>query len=125
MLTVPSAQAADWLAPLPVEALHGIGPKQSTALHDYGVHTVSLLAAISSETVQRLPGGKAGRLAADRARGIDPRPVVPRTLPAAATVCLRVEGHVLDDAHVRAALLGLVVQLGRVLEVGFAARPVP
>ena len=63
VLTVPPAHAADWLAPLPVEALHGIGPKQSAALHDYGVHTVGLLAAISSETVQRLLGGKAGRLA--------------------------------------------------------------
>ncbi|GGJ63225.1 hypothetical protein GCM10010121_087400 [Streptomyces brasiliensis] len=28
-----------------------------------------------------LLGGKAGRTAADRARGIDPRPVAPRTLP--------------------------------------------
>ncbi|WP_374106250.1 transposase [Streptomyces sp. BV286] len=32
--------------------------------------------------MQRLLGGKAGRLAACRARGIDPRPVVPRALPA-------------------------------------------
>ncbi|MGW5043045.1 DNA polymerase Y family protein [Streptomyces parvulus] len=123
VLTVPPAQVTDWLAPLPVEALHGIGPKQSAALHDYGVHTVGLLAAISSETVQRLLGGKAGRLAADRARGIDPRPVIPRTLPAAATVRLRFEGHVLDGAVVRAALLDLVVQLARLLRRrGQAAR---
>ncbi|RSN54017.1 hypothetical protein DMH12_17165 [Streptomyces sp. WAC 04229] len=123
VLTVPPDRAADWLAPLPVEALHGIGPKQSASLHDYGVHTVGLLAAISSETVQRLLGGKAGRLAADRARGIDPRPVVPRTLPAAATVRMRFEGHVLDGAHVRAALLDLVVQLARLLRRrGQAAR---
>ncbi|MGW8633987.1 DinB/UmuC family translesion DNA polymerase [Streptomyces sp. NPDC055793] len=114
---------AGWLAPLPVESLHGIGPKQSAALHDYGVHTVCLLAAISPETVQRLLGGKAGRLAADRARGIDPRPVVPCSLPAAATVRLRFEGHVRDGAVVRAALLDLVVQLVRLLRRrGQAAR---
>ncbi|WP_226487618.1 DNA polymerase Y family protein [Streptomyces parvulus] len=115
VLTVPPGQVTGWLGPLPVKALHGIGPQQAAALHDYGIHTVGLLAAVSPETVQRLLGGKAGRLAADRARGIDPRPVVPRTLPAAANVRLRFEGHVLDGADVRAGLLDLVVQLARLL----------
>ncbi|MEQ6028065.1 hypothetical protein SOM70_36540 [Streptomyces salinarius] len=123
VLTVSPGQAADWLAPLPVEALHGIGPHRSAPLHEYGIHTVGLLAAVSPQTVQRLLGGKAGRLAADRARGIDPRPVVPRTLPAAATVRLRFDRHVLDGADVRAGLLDLVVQLARLLRRrGQAAR---
>ncbi|MEU9646831.1 hypothetical protein [Streptomyces sp. NPDC048188] len=123
VLTVAPGQVADWLGPLPVEALHGIGPKQATALHDYGIHTVGLLTAVSPETVQRLLGGKAGRLAADRARGIDPRPVVPRTLPAAAAVRLRFDRHALDGADVRAGLLDLVVQLARMLRRrGQAAR---
>jgi DNA polymerase-4 len=62
LLTI-APDVADWLGPLPVEALHGIGPPA---------------------TVQRLLGGRAGRLAADHARGIEPRPVVPRTLSARA-----------------------------------------
>ncbi|MYR64066.1 hypothetical protein GTY54_50325, partial [Streptomyces sp. SID625] len=53
VLTVSPEQAADWLAPLRVEALHGIGPRQSTALHEYGIHTVGLLAAVQPATVQR------------------------------------------------------------------------
>lgn len=65
--------------------------------------------------MQRLLGGRAGRLAADRARGIDPRPVVPCTLPAAASVRCAFARHTLDGAEVRAALLDLVVQLGRLL----------
>ncbi|MER6979292.1 hypothetical protein ABT317_20450, partial [Streptomyces carpinensis] len=62
-----------------------------------------------------LLGGKAGRQAVDRARGIDPRPVVPRALPAAATVRHTFPQQTLDGAEVRAALLDLVVRLGRLL----------
>ncbi|MEU7028801.1 hypothetical protein AB0A60_19190 [Streptomyces sp. NPDC046275] len=112
VIAVASDQVADWLGGLPVEALHGIGPRQAAVLHDYGIHTVGLLAAVSPVTVQRLLGGRAGRTAADRARGIDPRPVVPRTLPASAAVRCRFERHVLDGTDVRAALLTLVVDLG-------------
>ncbi|MFD7136777.1 hypothetical protein [Streptomyces sp. NPDC059894] len=123
VLAVDPGQAADWLAPLPVEALHGIGPRQAEALHDYGIHRVGLLAAVDPTTVQRLLGGRAGRQAADRARGIDPRPVVPRTLPATATVRRPFDRHVVDGADVRAALLDLVVQLALLLRRrGQAAR---
>ncbi|MER6860563.1 DNA polymerase Y family protein [Streptomyces pilosus] len=123
VLAVPPGQAAHWLAPLPVEALHGIGPRQAEALHEYGIHTTGRLAAISPATVQRLLGGKAGRTAADRARGIDPRPVVPRALPSSATVRHAFDRDTLDGAEVRATLLDLVVQLGRLLrDRGQAAR---
>ncbi|MFJ9662615.1 hypothetical protein ACIRPR_32225 [Streptomyces griseoflavus] len=123
VLAVVPGQVADWLAPLPVEALHGIGPRQAGALHEYGVHTVGRLAAVSPSTVQRLLGGKAGRTASDRARGIDPRPVVPRALPSSATVRRTFDRHTLEGAIVRATLLDLVVQLGRLLRRrGQAAR---
>ncbi|MEU5506735.1 hypothetical protein ACFTZ8_14270 [Streptomyces fungicidicus] len=36
---------ADWLTPLPVEALHGIDPRQAATLHEYGIHTAGPLAA--------------------------------------------------------------------------------
>ncbi|MFE9446178.1 hypothetical protein ACFYO2_46420 [Streptomyces sp. NPDC006602] len=95
-------------------ALHGIGPRQAAVLRDYGIHSIGLLATAAPETVQRLLGGRAGRQAADRARGIDPRPVVPRTLPATATATVRraFDRHVLDGAETRAALLDVVVRLG-------------
>ncbi|WP_328691081.1 hypothetical protein OHU07_31395 [Streptomyces phaeochromogenes] len=111
VLAVDPDQVVDWLAPLPVEALHGIGPKQAVALREFGVHCVGLLAAVPPATVQRLLGGRAGRMAADRARGIDPRPVAPRALPATTTVRRSFAQHTLDGAVVRAALLDLVVQL--------------
>ncbi|GGM27138.1 hypothetical protein GCM10010129_84240 [Streptomyces fumigatiscleroticus] len=115
VLAVAPGEVADWLGPLPVEALHGIGPRQARALREYGIHRVGLLAAVPPATVQRLLGGKAGRLAADRARGIDPRPVTPRALPASAAVTHRFDRHALDGRPVRAALLALTVELGRLL----------
>ncbi|WP_406375772.1 hypothetical protein OG788_39615 [Streptomyces sp. NBC_00647] len=111
VLAITPDQVADWLGPLPVEALHGIGPRQAQALHDYGVHRIGLLAVIPPATVQRLLGGRAGRQAADRARGIDPRPVVPRNLPVTASVSRTFPRHTLDGAAVRAALLDTVVTL--------------
>jgi DNA polymerase-4 len=123
VLAVDPGQVADWLGPLPVEALHGIGPRQAQVLRDYGVHCVGLLAAIPPDTVQRLLGGRAGRQVADRARGIDPRPVTPRALPASASVSRTFPRHTLDGAAVRAALLDLVVTLAHQLRGrGQAAR---
>ncbi|MEV7083980.1 hypothetical protein AB0N88_36415 [Streptomyces sp. NPDC093516] len=86
MLAIEPDQTVAWSAGLPVEALHGIGPRQAQVLREYGVHSVGLLAPLPPDTVQRLLGGRADRMAVDRARGIDPRPVVPRTLLASATV---------------------------------------
>ncbi|MEW2120452.1 hypothetical protein AB0945_35855 [Streptomyces sp. NPDC005474] len=76
---------------------------------------VGLLAGLAPATVQRILGGRAGRLAADRARGIAPRPVARRTLPTSTSVSVAFPRDVLDGAAVRAALLDLVVQLGQVL----------
>ncbi|MFJ8787383.1 hypothetical protein [Streptomyces sp. NPDC102476] len=122
VLAIAPEDVTGWLGPLLVESLHGIGPRQAAVLRDYGIHCVGLLAAVPPATVQRLLGGKAGRLAADRASGIDPRPVVPRALPATASVRHRFDEHTLDGAAVR-ALLDLVVRLGtRLRGRGQAAR---
>ncbi|MGV9503536.1 DNA polymerase Y family protein [Streptomyces sp. NPDC003642] len=115
VLAIDGEHATAWLAGLPVEALHGIGPRQAQVLREYGVHSVDLLAALPTATVQRLLGGRAGRTAADRARGVDPRPVVPRTLPASATVRSTFPRHILDGAEVRTALLDAVVRLALLL----------
>ncbi|MEU0027353.1 hypothetical protein [Streptomyces sp. NPDC006335] len=123
VLAIAPDQVAQWLGPLPVDALHGIGPRQAAMLRDYGIHCVGLLAAVPPATVQRLLGGRAGRTAAERARGIDPRPVAPRALPITASVRYRFDEHTLDGAAVRAALLQLVVELGtRLRNRGQAAR---
>lgn len=123
VLAVPADEATAWLAPLPVDALYGIGGREASTLRDHGIHTAGSLAAVPPATVQRLLGGRAGRLAVDRARGIDPRPVVPRALPTTASIRHTFDRHTLDGAVVRAALLELAVRLGLLLRGrGQAAR---
>ncbi|MET9387674.1 hypothetical protein ABZY09_43385 [Streptomyces sp. NPDC002928] len=60
VLAVDAAHTVDWLAQLPVDALHGIGPRQAAVLREYGIHYVGALAAVPSAAVQRLLGGSAG-----------------------------------------------------------------
>jgi DNA polymerase IV len=71
----PGEEAA-FLAPLAVERLPGVGPALLSQLHDRGVVTVADLAQIPPHLL-RLSFGEWGELLAHRARGEDPRLVVP------------------------------------------------
>lgn len=72
---VPPGTEAEFLAPLPVEALWGVGPKTAARLAELGIHTIGDLASQpAAELGKRF--GKMGWELADRARGIDDRPVV-------------------------------------------------
>jgi len=72
---IPPGDEAAFLAPLPVQALFGIGPKTAEKLKGYGIHTIGVLAQTPKETLEPLFGrlGSEMRL---RAQGIDDRPVV-------------------------------------------------
>lgn len=71
---VPPGEEAAFLAPLPVDRLWGVGPKTAERLNQVGVQTIGQLAAASVEFLEK-EFGKNGRDLADRARGIDERPV--------------------------------------------------
>jgi DNA polymerase-4 len=103
---------SDFLSPLPVDALYGVGPRQAAKLTKYGLHTIGALAATRPDTVQRILGGKAGRLLHDRARGIDPRPVVPAELPASVSEQRLLDYDTLDPDRLRTELLDAVVAIG-------------
>ncbi|MET9605795.1 hypothetical protein ABZZ17_12115 [Streptomyces sp. NPDC006512] len=115
VLSVPGESVTAFLAPLPVETLHGLGARQADALRRYGLHTVGALTRVPPGVLERILGKRAGRTVADRARGIDPRPVTPRDLPASTAVRTRFTRQELDGPHTRAALLTLVVRLGATL----------
>lgn len=101
-----------FLYPRPVGELYGIGSAQARTLTTFGVHSVGILAALPESTVQRILGGRTGRLIHERARGIDRRAVVPTDLPYSASAQRRFPIDTLDPATVRAALLALAVELG-------------
>ncbi len=72
---VPPGQEAAFLAPLPVEALWGVGPKTAERLHGLGLHTIGDLARWPEADLGRR-FGQHGYDLARHARGMDERPVV-------------------------------------------------
>lgn len=74
---VPPGTEAEFLAPLAVERLPGVGPAMLGQLRDRGVVTVGDLARVP-EQLLRLSFGQWGELLTHRARGEDPRLVTPR-----------------------------------------------
>ncbi len=70
---VPPGSEAAFLAPLPVRALPGVGPRAEARLASAGVTTVGGLASLGDGQLRSLLPGQVGRMLRDRARGIDPR----------------------------------------------------
>ncbi len=73
---VPAGAEAAFLAGLPLRALPGVGPKSEARLTAAGLAAVGHLAALDDGELARLLPGAVGLELRDRARGIDPRPVV-------------------------------------------------
>lgn len=72
---VPPGDEAIFLAPLPTTALWGVGPKTAERLAELGIHTIGDIAAWPSADLARRFGQHGDDLA-QRARGIDNRPIV-------------------------------------------------
>ncbi|MEO8463107.1 MAG: DNA polymerase IV [Chloroflexota bacterium] len=74
LVVVPAGEEAEFLAPLPISRLWGVGPATAAVLSDFGVATIGDLAAMDrAALVRRL--GHHGASLVDRAHGIDPAPV--------------------------------------------------
>ncbi|MFD5630117.1 ImpB/MucB/SamB family protein [Streptomyces sp. NPDC127072] len=109
---IRDGQAPDWLRPRPVTALPGIGRTAADTLSRYGLHTIGQVADLSAATLQRLLGARSARLLAERARGHDPRPVVPSEPAAHLVADLVLERDCLDPAQQHRAVLGLADRIG-------------
>jgi DNA polymerase IV (DinB-like DNA polymerase) len=80
LVVVEPGGVAAFLAPLPVEELHGVGPVTARELRGMGITTAGELAGADREVLSRAFGER-GRTIHDHARGVDPRPVEPRGDP--------------------------------------------
>jgi DNA polymerase-4 len=106
LVVVPSGGEAEFLAPLPVGRLRGVGPRARAARADYGVTTIGQLAAMSETTLRRRFGQHGADLAA-RARGIDPSPVLPEHAPKSIGHEHTFERDTVDRRQLDATLLDL------------------
>jgi DNA polymerase-4 len=75
LCVVPPGAEAAFLAPLPVSALWGVGPRMTEQLEALGLRTIGELAEYSSEELIRR-FGRHGYHLARHARGLDTRPVI-------------------------------------------------
>ena len=70
LVVIPTEQEAEFLAPLPVGKLSGIGPKSAALIHADGVRTIGDLAQMPDSWFARR-FGKRGPSIRDHSRGID------------------------------------------------------
>jgi DNA polymerase IV len=75
LLLVPPDGELEFLHPLPVERLWGVGPMTSARLHDAGLRTVGQVAELAEVVLVDMLGRAAGRHLHALAHNRDPRPV--------------------------------------------------
>jgi len=80
LVVVPPEELREFLAPLDVEDVHGVGPVTARALRDRGIETAGDLAGADRDALVDAFGERGGELH-DRARGHDHREVTPRGDP--------------------------------------------
>jgi DNA polymerase IV len=109
---VAPGDEASFLAPLPCDALWGVGPKTAQRLADYGLHTIGDLARHSPDDFELLLG-KTGRDLVIRAQGIDDRPVVTEREQKSISQETTFTRDVGDEAELLRTLHGLALGVAR------------
>jgi len=78
LLVVPADGEADFLHPLPIERLWGVGKVTAQKLHSMGIKTVGDISRCPESALVAALGQNAGRRLLDLANNRDPRDVTPR-----------------------------------------------
>ena len=115
LLVVPADRVIDFLHPLEIGALWGVGDKTEEALHRLGLRTVADLANTPVSTLERALGAAAGRHLWQLAWGRDERAVVPDTPEKSVSRDRTFESDVDDADVVRRELLDLSQSVARQL----------
>ncbi len=111
---VPAGTEAEFLAPLPVSMLWGVGPKTEKRLSDLGIHSIGQLAALGEPALAAL-FGENGREMARHAQGLDDRPVSPEHATKSISQETTFSRDVRDDKLLEATLRELSAQVGKSL----------
>ncbi|TDC36105.1 DNA polymerase IV [Micromonospora sp. 15K316] len=112
VLVVPAARVLEFLHPLPVDALWGVGERSAQALRRLGLATIGDLAEAPYGMLRKALGeASAGHLHA-LAQGRDPRAVSPEHVEKSIGAEVTFDVDVTDPLEIRRALLALADKVG-------------
>ncbi len=118
-------QVRDFLDPLPVGRLWGVGAVAEARLHAAGIRTIGALARGDAESLRKVVGESLGAHAFALARGLDARDVVPDRDAVSYSEENTFDRDVADRARIGAVVLGHAESVARRLRRdGLAARTV-
>jgi DNA polymerase-4 len=111
LVVVPPGGEAEFLAPLPIRRLWGVGPQAQAALADFGVTTIGQLAALPPVSLRRRFGQHGADLSY-RARGVDRSEVQPFHAPKSIGHEHTFGTDIRDRARIESTLLDLAESVG-------------
>jgi DNA polymerase-4 len=114
-VVVAPGEEEEFLRPLPLRALPGLGPSSERRLAGLGLRTLGDLGAHPPSLLERALGRSAARSLSLRARGIDPAPVTPPGDPRSISREETFAADVRDLGELRAHLARLCAEVGRSL----------
>jgi DNA polymerase-4 len=112
---VPPGTEEEFLAPLPVEKLHGIGHTHATTLRERGIATIGELRAVPLAVLIAAFGEAIGRQIFQRARGLDARAVLAPLEPKSVSRETTIEEGTIDLEFLTALLEYLSERIGATL----------
>jgi DNA polymerase-4 len=125
LLVVPAADVLEFLHPLPVTVLWGVGARTAEPLHRLGVRTIGDLAETPLDTLRRAVGNATAEHLHALASGRDARDVAPRDDDKSISADHTTATDLTDEAGVAHELLRLSVEVGeRLRERRLVARTV-
>ncbi|MER7166304.1 DNA polymerase IV [Micromonospora sp. NPDC000207] len=125
MLVVPAGQVLDFLHPLPVSALWGVGERSEQSLRRLGLATIGDLAEAPYGMLRRAVGDAAAAHLRNLAAGQDPRRVTPEQVEKSIGAETTFETDVTDRQEIRRVLLALADKVGaRLRRAGQVGRTV-
>jgi DNA polymerase-4 len=125
LLVVPVDQVLDFLHPLPVQALWGVGERAAETLRKLGLSTVRDLAEAPIGMLRNALGEAAAGHLHELSWGRDPRPVSPEQVEKSIGAEVTFDTDVADPRTIRRALLALSEKVGmRLRRAGQVGRTV-
>jgi DNA polymerase-4 len=125
LLVVPAGSELDFLHPMPVRRLWGVGEATGVNLEALGVQTIGDLADVPEPTLAKRIGPSLARHLSRLAAGIDPRPVESNTATKSVSVEETYDTDLTEDVDIERNLLRLCDRLAsRLHRAGYAGRVV-